>query len=47
VEETEREPIKTRSPSTASRTIIQPGVKVEPKTSKDGGDRMLDRMFRR
>lgn len=36
---------KVRSPSTSSRTIHQPGVKVTPNTAKTGGDRMLDRMY--
>lgn len=38
---------KVRSPSTSSRTIVQPGVTASPQTAKTGGDRMLDRMFRR
>jgi hypothetical protein len=38
---------KPISPSTSTRTVISPGTKVEPKTSKDGGDVMLNKMFRR
>jgi hypothetical protein len=42
---TERE--KPRSPSTSSATVIQPGNKAVPKNSKDTGDVILDKMFRR
>jgi hypothetical protein len=44
-EESEPENGKLRSPSTSSKTIIQPGVTTSPKTAKTGGDRMLDRMY--
>lgn len=46
-QETPAEREKPRSPSTSTATVIQPGTKVSPKTSKDGGDSLLDKMFRR
>lgn len=36
-----------RSPSSSTRSAIQPGTRVDPKTGAVGGDKMLSRMFRR